>query len=287
MPGNQANSKISNHEKSIQTGMSGIHWWHIQFLHALASSRAGSERNYGAIIDSVPRIHESIHRMFQNDSDSTIICNIKVPLLKDKIITDGALTVIKATSQNNLLGKDYEQWDGSGDGWTPFGQIQNQIERMQKHVGTMVHTQIIIGSEILEQLYKCTFHLDSRKGAMERHQNGLLIPREQQMSIWTDGSFNLESEDGSPPVSGAASIVRIMDIYPGVDSPEVNEYISQVKIHNARSSYECEIIALHIGLDSAIEQKTSGKQYTFSQILYHVCNNLLVCHTDTHIQIQL
>jgi len=179
------------------------------------------------------------------------------PLLKDKIVADGALTVIKATSQNNLLGKDYEQWDGSGDGWTPFGQIQNLIEKMHKQIGTMVHTQIMISSDILEKMNKCTFHLDSRKGAMEKHQNGLLIPKEQQVSIWTDGSFNLESEEGSPPISGAAAIVRIMD--PGVDNPEIDEYICQVQIHNARSSYECEIIALHIGLDTAIEQKIIGK----------------------------
>ena len=47
----------------------------------------------------------------------------KFPLLKDKIMTDSALTVIKAEAQDNILGEDYRKWDQHGcvtDGWTPI-----------------------------------------------------------------------------------------------------------------------------------------------------------------------
>ena len=34
----------------------------------------------------------------------------RFPLLQDKIMTDSALTVIKAEAQNNILGEDYRRW---------------------------------------------------------------------------------------------------------------------------------------------------------------------------------
>jgi len=51
----------------------------------------------------------------------------RFPLLLDKILTESAVTLIKAEAQGNLLGKDYRDWDSEGcltDGWTPFGRIR-------------------------------------------------------------------------------------------------------------------------------------------------------------------
>jgi len=58
----------------------------------------------------------------------------KFPFL---IMTDSALTVIKAEAQNNILGEDYRKWDQHGcltDGWTPFGLVRKAIEQVKLRV---------------------------------------------------------------------------------------------------------------------------------------------------------
>ena len=56
----------------------------------------------------------------------------RFPILKDRIVTDSALTVTKAETQGTLLGEDYRIWDKTGcdvDGWTPFGRVRYALEK--------------------------------------------------------------------------------------------------------------------------------------------------------------
>ena len=48
------------------------------------------------------------------------------------------------------------------------------------------------------------------------------------MSIWTDGSFNQESEADSTPISGAASTLPLNNH--GLESEAESEFLNQVKI---------------------------------------------------------
>ena len=83
------------------------------------------------------------------------------PLLRDRIITDTALTIIKAKAQNNQLGNDYDQWNGAAPDWTPFGSVAKALRCVAKSSGG-IHPQTIIKSETLEELAKCKFHLGNR-----------------------------------------------------------------------------------------------------------------------------
>ena len=98
----------------------------------------------------------------------------RFPLLKDKIMTDSALTVIKAEAQNNILGKDYRDWDTKGchtGGWTPFGLVREAIENVTEKYESTIHHQAILSSDILEKLAKCKFNLSNREEAMTKHKN--------------------------------------------------------------------------------------------------------------------
>ena len=88
----------------------------------------------------------------------------RFPLLPDKILTESAVTLIKAEAQGNLLGKYYRDWDSEGcltEGWTPFGQIRYAIEKTGARIfESRIHPQQIIDAETLESLNKCKFVLN-------------------------------------------------------------------------------------------------------------------------------
>ncbi len=198
----------------------------------------------------------------------------KFPLLEDKIITDSALTVLKAEAQGNLVGKDYRRWDREGcmaDGWTPFGKVRKAIEHRAKKYKTKIHSQEIVQSSTLERLSRCQFHLGNCESALKKHQEGKLIPANIDIAIWTDGSLNREEimSDDEETASGAAAIIYIAD-------PEPHSSIFQLEIHtslqlkNVTSSYEAEIIALQSGLGAVLELNPEGRSI-------HVLTDSLSC----------
>ena len=181
----------------------------------------------------------------------------RFPLLRDKIKTDCALTLIKAKAQGNLLGEDFGNWNGSVPEWTPFGCVSSILRRESVTLPAAIHSQVIIKSSILEQISKCKFSLGGRKSALECHKTGKLIPPSPDIAIWTDGSLNRENEDEELD-SGAAAIVKITN---PPDSVEIHDTIqSQIRITNAASSYETEMIAIQTGLDVVKAEKPRGRK---------------------------
>src|SRR5690349_7280115 len=81
---------------------------------------------------------------------------------------------------------------------------------------------------------------------MKKHRKGKLLPANPEIEIWTDGSYNLNN-------GGAAALLIVHERNDKHEEPEEIETGSKLG-QAVTSSYECEIIALNIGLDIAIEQ---------------------------------
>ena len=192
----------------------------------------------------------------------------RFPLLKDKILTDSALTVIKAEAQGNLLGKDYREWDHEGcsvDGWTPFGQVRYAIEKtIARKFEARIHPQQIIPMNTLEALNKCKFHTHTREAANELHTKGLLIPQNTDVAIWTDGSLTRTGHgNGDADIeTGAAAIVNVSN---WEEHGEIVEHpiTESLQIENAVSSYEAEIIAIQAGLDIIVPLRLKDRHIHF------------------------
>lgn len=200
----------------------------------------------------------------------------RFPLLRDRIVTESTLVVLKAAAQGTLLGKDYRKWDKAGcqvDGWTPFGQIREAIEKKAKQFQSKIHSQQIIQSGTLEGLTKCKFNLGNRKIALEKHRKGLLIPDHPDIAIWTDGSLQRDPLDGSIE-TGSAAIVHISDPDPHSTIFELH-IENSLKLQNVYSSYETEIIALQLGLETLLSMNPSERHI-------HIFTDSLSCLQQLH-----
>eukprot|EP00474_Spongospora_subterranea_P007735 CRZ08193.1 hypothetical protein [Spongospora subterranea] len=51
------------------------------------------------------------------------------PLLRDKITTETTMTVLAAQANGTLLGREYIEWNGEGDGWTPLEKFGQRIKK--------------------------------------------------------------------------------------------------------------------------------------------------------------
>ena len=183
----------------------------------------------------------------------------KSPLLQDKIISETALVILKAKAQNNIVAEDYERWNGSAPEWTPYGSVNKILKSRAKGRETSIHPQIIVSSQILEKLTKCKFHLGSRNTAVELHKQGLLIPHQPDISIWTDGSLSREGAiTSNEHICGAVSIVHIRKVQDSEMEP-TQPIITKLMIPNAVSSYETEIIAIQVGLEAAKNESPNGR----------------------------
>ena len=208
----------------------------------------------------------------------------KFPLLQDKILVDTARTKIKAKAQSTVLAEDYEHWNGLAPEWTPFGSVDKMIKSRTKGVATGIHPQIITKPDVLEKLSKCKFHLGNRETALALHKQGLLIPNSPDIAIWTDGSLQRECEIID---CGAAATVHSTSRDELDISEPVAPTIKKLKIPNAVSSYETEIIALQAGLEAMMSQHLIERMYTYLQIHYHVYNSLSVYLTNINIPMRL
>ena len=133
----------------------------------------------------------------------------RFPLLRDKILADTAMVILKAEAQNNILAEDYKQWNGSAPEWTPFGSVEKMLKsKIAKGIKIKIHPQMILQSKILEKLTKCNFHLGTRESALELHKQGMLIPQDPDIAIWTDGNLTRDCPD-MDPICGAAALVQI------------------------------------------------------------------------------
>ena len=169
------------------------------------------------------------------------------PLLKDKIITETTMTVLAAQANGTILGREYTAWNGEGDGWTPLGEVWKALKERIPESYEAVHARVNISAQTLEGLYKVRYHKSNRQQAIKKHRKGKLLPVKPDVEIWTDGSYNLNNGGGA-----AALLIdhkrNAEDKTP--DEVEIGSKLGQ----SVTSSYECEIIALNIGLEVAIER---------------------------------
>ncbi|RAN68790.1 hypothetical protein B5P42_31365, partial [Bacillus sp. SRB_331] len=88
----------------------------------------------------------------------------------------------------------------------------------------------------------------TRKEAIEKHKRNELLPRDPDVEIWTDGSYTKGKK------GGAAALIRYKNT--NGETANYTEEKSQIKLgRKITSSYEAEIIALHAGLELAIDQR--------------------------------
>ena len=130
---------------------------------------------------------------------------------------------------------------------------------------------MILQSKILEKLTKCNFHVGTRESALELHEQGMLIPQDPDIAIWTDRSLTGECPDMDPNC-GAAALVQISNT--DVDKRDEHTCIvSKLMIPNAVSSYETEIIAIQAGLEAVLPINPIGRKSIYSLIHCHVYNS--------------
>src|SRR5689334_8648236 len=94
------------------------------------------------------------------------------PLLKDRIITETTLTVLAAQANGTVLGTEYTQWNGEGDGWTPLGEVWRALKERVPPTYEAIHSRTDISAETLEGLYKVKYHTSNRKTAIKKHRKG-------------------------------------------------------------------------------------------------------------------
>ncbi|RAN84022.1 hypothetical protein B5P41_35010, partial [Bacillus sp. SRB_28] len=88
--------------------------------------------------------------------------------------------------------------------------------------------------------------------AIAKHKRNELLPRDPDVEIWTDGSFTKGKK------GGAAALMQYKSTK-GVAANYIEEK-SQIKLgRKITSSYEAEIIALHAGLELAIDQRFKNR----------------------------
>ena len=129
----------------------------------------------------------------------------RLPLLEDKIITDTTVCILQAIASNTLLGQEYLEWNGEYDGWTPMGTAWAALRnRIPTPIQNTIQTRTLPPASHLDHLAKCKFRLPSKDRARRKHEQGKLIPAEQDVSIWSDGSLTKTDT----PLAGAAAIVH-------------------------------------------------------------------------------
>ena len=161
------------------------------------------------------------------------------PLLPDKIKLDSSMLVLKAIASDTLVGREYTHWDGHGDGHSPYGSVQGNLPGGESYI----HPICPLEPQHLEQLYKCKFAYRTKEEALALHEKGKLLPTHQTISIWTDGSFEHETQSG-----GAAALAQYHLVTPPNYDTDPYIVLAAVKLANITSSYEGEIVALHRGL---------------------------------------
>eukprot|EP00474_Spongospora_subterranea_P007319 CRZ07777.1 hypothetical protein [Spongospora subterranea] len=118
-------------------------------------------------------------------------------------------------------------------------------ERVPKGYKT-IHAKVDIAANILEALYTVNYHKSTRTEAIAKHKRNELLPRNPDVEIWTDGRYTNGKK------GGAAALIRYKNT--NGETANYTEEKSQIKLgRTITSSYEAEIIALHAGLELAID----------------------------------
>jgi ribonuclease HI len=154
------------------------------------------------------------------------------PMLKELIARDSARLILRSIAQKTILGQEYLDWDGTGDGWSPLGAAQETLSDLHLQYILPIRT---IPIRVRDAMQKCRYHVDyTKEDAMNLHTNNLLI-HPADISLWCDASFINETS-----TIGAAAL--------WFDSDNALVATEQETRGNASSSYEGELHALRMGL---------------------------------------
>eukprot|EP00474_Spongospora_subterranea_P008189 CRZ08647.1 hypothetical protein [Spongospora subterranea] len=80
------------------------------------------------------------------------------------------MTVLAAQANGALLGREYTEWTGEGDGWTPLGEVWKALRERVPDGFENIHAKTEISPDILEGLYQVRFHTANRKNAIKKHK---------------------------------------------------------------------------------------------------------------------
>lgn len=158
----------------------------------------------------------------------------RLPLV-DLIERDSSLLIIRAISGNTQLGKEYLDWDGEYDGWSPFGCTIPMFDKIKLY-DVDIQRRSTMSISVRNGLAKCKYIIPKniRQALKQR------LPTNNDIELWTDGSFNVKSHIGA-----SSAVIRNRD-------DQIEEEAESYA--NVSSSYEAELLAVLLGLRKIMER---------------------------------
>ena len=202
----------------------------------------------------------------------------RLPPLSAIIQQDCTKLVLNSIASNTILGWEYQDWNGSGDGWSPFGCAWNCFWSILPPTFNSVQDRLKPTIAELDLLFQCKFHIcKTREDALQHlHQNKLLHDT-ASVEIWSDGSFSNASGTGgtgyvinsraqSKQITGGRHILHVTSSY---DS-EAEAFLEALE-KLVRTKPQNEVIAVYSdshGLISQLEALAIKPKLVDSVIFY-------------------
>ena len=175
------------------------------------------------------------------------------PTLTQLIEADQTKLVLSSVAHDNLLGREYFEWDGSYDGWSPLGtawKVQRHISENPMVDTTNICSRVLPTRDHLEKLSNCMFPITlTRDKAFQKHNENKLIPTDSDIELWTDGSYRPSLYAG-----GAGIVTKHYR-----DNRQYETFHHTFRLINVSSSYETERQAIKYALQETANAKPLGK----------------------------
>ena len=125
----------------------------------------------------------------------------RMPLLSSIIKRDSTRMILSSVASNNLLGREYLEWYGFGDGWTPLGCTWRTLRHSVPDSYNTIQNQLKPTLFLLEQVAKCKFKIgEDRETALKLHSQNSLLRPSPDLEVWTDGSYENNTNRGGTAV---------------------------------------------------------------------------------------
>ena len=121
----------------------------------------------------------------------------RVPTLSAIIQQDCTKLVLNSIASNTLLGREYLEWNGSNDGWSPLGCAWNCFWSILPATFNSVQDRIKPTIAELDLLFQCKFNIcKTREDALKCLEQQNLLHKHASIEVWSDGSFSNASCTG-------------------------------------------------------------------------------------------
>lgn len=179
------------------------------------------------------------------------------PTISTTIEIDATNMVLSAIARDTILGQEYLEWNGEGDGWSPLGASWKVLREIAFEQDS-ISPQVRLNRSELDSLANCRFKiLQDRNEAIEANRTGKLL-EPSDLNLWADGSFD-------PTTGEGGFAVAIDDRFGNLLA------LGTKRTTGLSSSYEAEREALALGLEKLNEpdfaQADSISIYSDSQSL--------------------